>query len=346
MKIINKEIGKNASCFIIAEIGSNQNKNKETAKKLIEMAADAGVDAVKFQTAKGTDVAKLDTPANAYGDFDFIKGKKYWHDVLDEFLLPYEWHQELFEYAESKGLIVFSTPESKEAVELLESINNPVYKIASTDIAYFPLLKEVAKTGKPVILSGGIADIKQIQETIDFLKENGAGDIALLHCISDYPPKYEDMALEMIPYYKNVFNIPVGFSDHCDDNLMDAAAVTLGACIIEKHITLDKNDIGPDHAFALDKEGLINLVQTVRKIEKALPISAKGLEKKEIKRKLYGRSIIIKNAREAGSVININDMDFKRPGKGISPKFTDIINGMTLKKAVSDNHVLGWEDLK
>lgn len=346
MKVAEKKIGTGNPCFIIAEIGSNQDKNKEMAIKLIDMAANAGVDAVKFQTAKCTDIAKLDTPANAYGDFDFIKGKKYWHEVLDEFLLPYEWHKELFEYAKSKGLIVFSTPESKEAVELLESINNPVYKISSTDIDYFPLLKEVAKTGKPVILSGGMADIKQIKETIDFLKENGAGDIALLHCISDYPPKYEDMTLEMIPYYKSVFDIPIGFSDHCETNLLDGAAVALGANIIEKHITLDKKSIGPDHSFALDQEGLIDLVNTVRQIEKGLPINENALKRKETKQKLYRRSIIIKNPKKSGEIIDFSDLDFKRPGSGISPVFTDIVCGMALKKDVSQNHILLWEDLK
>lgn len=347
IKIMNKKIGVGQSCFIIAEIGSNQNKNIDTAYKLIDMAFNAGVDAIKFQTLLPNDIAKADMPANAYGEFKYTKGKKYWHEVLSDFVLPFEWHKELFDYAKSKGLIVFSTPESLEAVEFLEKLNVPAYKVASMDITYVQLLERIGKTKKPVILSSGVAKIEDIYNSIDILKKNGSKDIALLHCVSDYPPQYEYVSLNMINYYKNVFNdVTIGFSDHCENNLLAGIAVALGANIIEKHITLDKNSYGPDHSFALDKGGLEDLVQTVRNAEKALPINDLLEERKLNKRCLYGRSLIIKRAMRKGEKIRIDDIEYKRPGTGIQPQHVEKVVGMILKKDILENHILAWEDFK
>ncbi|QXM05180.1 N-acetylneuraminate synthase family protein [Crassaminicella indica] len=346
MQIGNKKIGEGYPCFIIGEIGSNHNQDLNTAYRLIDMACEAGVDAVKFQTLKPNDIAKMDTPANVYGEAEFTKGKKYWHEVLNDIVMPYEWHKELFQYAKLKGLIVFSTPESIEAVDLLEELEVPVYKIASMDIGYKQLLERIGKTNKPVILSSGIASVKDIFDAIEILRKNGTNEIALLHCVSDYPPKYDYMSLEMINYYKNTFNIPIGLSDHCEDNLLDGVAVALGAKIIEKHITLDKRNPGPDHSFALDKKGLKNLVQTVRNVEKAIPINEKLFESKNRKKELYGRSIICIKSKKAGEQILLKDIDFKRPGNGITPKDVEKIIGLTLKNDIEKNHVLRWEDFQ
>jgi len=346
MKISGINIGDGNPCFIIAEIGSNQMRSLELSKKMIDMAADAGVDAVKFQTLKASDVSTMDTPANAYGDFDYTKGKNYWYEVLEDYVLPYEWHAELFDYANSKKLIAFSTPESKEALKLLEEIRCPLYKISSTNITYFPLLKEIAKTGKPIILSAGIANMEQLFRSINFLKENGAGDIALLHCISDYPPKEDDMMLEMISYYKRVFDFPIGLSNHSDVNLYDGVAVALGATIIEKHITLNKLSTGPDHHFALDKTGLNDLVKTVKSVERSLKINQKLKGKINLKKELYSRSITLNKSMKADQSISENDLDYRRPGTGISPMDYEKVIGLRVRKNLERNHLLDWSDFK
>lgn len=346
MRICNKQIGDGNPCFIIAEIGSNHNRKLNKAYELIDMAAEAGVDAVKFQTLKATDIAKMDTPANAYGETVYTKGKNFWYEVLDDLILPYEWHKDLFNYAKSKGLIAFSTPESPEAVELLEELEVPAYKIASMDIGYTKLLERIGKTKKPVILSSGLADETDIVEALSVLRNNGTQEIALLHCVTDYPPKYNCMSLDMIKYYKNLFGIPVGLSDHCETNVLDGVSIALGANIIEKHITLDKKDIGPDHSFALDKEGLFDLVKTIRIVESALPRNEKFQELKVEKRKLYSRSIIVKENKKVGETLYIDEVEFKRPGTGILPKYLNIITGLPLKRNIERNHVLRWEDFK
>lgn len=346
MKIKNKEIGNYKDVFLIGEIGSNHNQNKEIAFKLIDEVAKSGLDAVKFQTLKPTDIAKDDLPADSYGNNKFIGEKNYWKEVLEDIVLPFSWHKELFDYARDKNLIVLSTPESIEAVELLEKLDVPAYKIASMDITNIQLLKRIAKTNKPVILSSGIASIQDVSEAIDTLKNNGTKDIALLHCVSDYPPEYNYMSMDMIKKYKSCFDLPVGFSDHCEDNFLDGVAVSLGASIIEKHITLDKSLKGPDHEFALEPEDIKDFVKIVRNTEKALPINHKLEKKKEKKKKLYGRSIIIKNKKLKGEVVLEKDIEYKRPGTGILPKYADKIIGLELKNNVEKNHILQWDDFK
>lgn len=339
------KIGMGCPCFIIAEIGANHNRNLATAYKLVDMAAAAGVDAVKFQTLKAQDIAKKDMPADAYGKYGFTRNKKHWSDVLSSIVLPYEWHRELFAYARKKGLVVLSTPESLDAVDLLEQLHVPIYKMASMDITFKPLLAKIAKTGKPVILSAGIATDDDLNRAIAVLRQNKSGPIALLHCVSDYPPAPETLSLNLIPYYRHKFKIPVGFSDHHDSNFHDGLAVAMGACIIEKHITLDKRQKGPDHAFALDKRGLFNLVETVRNAEKSLPVSEALSKRKLAKRKLYGRSIIVIAPKKKGEMLLPPDIDFKRPGTGISPMETSRVIGRAVRRNISANSILSKDDL-
>lgn len=345
IRIGKREIGLGRPCFIIAEIGANHNRSLKTAKALIDMAAKAGVDAVKFQTLKGHDIAKADVPADAYGKFDFTRSKKHWSDVLNSIVLPFEWHRELFTYARKKGLIVLSTPESPEAVDLLEKLQVPLYKMASMDITYKPLLLKIAKTRKPVILSSGIATDTELRQAVQVLRKAGSGPVALLHCVSDYPPAPETLSLNRIPYYRNLLKLPVGFSDHHDDNLFAGLAVALGACIIEKHITLDKKQKGPDHGFALDKEGLVDLVRTIRWAEQSLTLSPKLGARKEAKRKLYGRSIVVIRDKFKGETLKLSDLDFKRPGTGMSPMLVDRVVGKRILKSIKQNSLLSKDQI-
>lgn len=347
MKLGKKHVGEGHPCYIIAEIGSNHNKSKETAYKLIDMACDAKVDAIKFQTLKGKDIPNSNIPANAYGDYEIVKGKKYWSEVLDELALPYEWHEELFAYARSKGITVCSTPESIEAVELLESLDVPFYKVASMDIKHKALLQRIGETRKPVILSSGIATVQDLMIAVDTLKESGSEQLAILHCVSDYPPRYDYMSLDMIKHYSEVFkDVIIGLSDHSEENFLDCVAVSMGARIIEKHITLDKNQSGPDHGFALDAKGLKELVSIVRKTEQAILISDELHERKLHKSDLYGRSVICITDKRSGERLEVEDIDYKRPGSGISPMEADKLIGLKLNKNILANHVLSWEDFK
>lgn len=346
MKIGDKYINDESSCFIIAEIGSNHNKKKEIAYKLIDVAIEAGVDAIKFQTLKSTDIASNQVLANTYGESKITDGKKIWSEVLEELVLPYEWHKDLFDYAKKRNIMVFSTPESIEAVELLEELEVPVYKIASMDITYKQLLIRVAKTKKPVIISSGIATINDINNAISILRENGSTEIALLHCVSEYPPKYEMMSLNIIKKYKNIFDIPIGLSNHCQNNIIDGVAVALGARIIEKHITLDKNMDGPDHNFALEPVELRDLVKNIRIVEKSIIISDKMTESKRRKKLEYGRSVIANRDMNAGEKISFDDLDYKRPGYGISPFDAELICGLKLTKSIVKGHTFNWEDFK
>jgi sialic acid synthase SpsE len=341
-----KVISNKSPCFIIAEIGSNHNQIKDRAYKLIDMAIEAGVDAVKFQTLKATDIASDNVKANAYGESLSSKGKDTWSEVLEDLVLPFEWHKELFDYAKKKNMIVFSTPESIEAVDLLEKLEVPMYKIASMDMTHKELLIRVAKTKKPVILSSGVAVIEDISKAISVMKEHGATDIALMHCVSDYPPDYDIMSLSMIQKYKSIFDIPVGFSDHCDENTLDGVAIALGAKIIEKHITIDRNLEGPDHKFALDFTRLKELVKIIRNVERAIPTNNKLFDGIAKKKREYGRSIIAVNDMKIGDRVSLVDFEYKRPGVGISPMDLDIINGLTLTKNISKGHVFQWEDFK
>lgn len=339
-------IGPDSPSFLIAEIGSNHNQNLTIAYELIDQAIGAGFDAIKFQTLKSSDIASEKVSSDEYGSADFTRGKDKWADVLDDLVMPFEWHKELFKYVKDKNRIAFSTPESPEAVDFLEELGVELYKIASMDITYSQLLLRVAKTGKPVILSSGIATLEDIFRALKLLKMNGTKEIALLHCISDYPPKDEMMSMKQIELYEKIFSIPVGFSNHREDNLLDGVAISLGAKIIEKHVTLDKSMHGPDHHFALDPNGQKDFVNVVRTTEKALKISSNIESTKICKKKLLGRSIIANQALITGDRIEMNYLEFKRPGTGISPMDLDKVIGLELKKDVSKGTPLMWTDFK
>lgn len=346
MKIKNNIITDESKCFLIAEIGSNHNKDKQVAKKLIDIAAESGVDAVKFQTLKPNDIAKEDILADEYGKFEYTEKKNYWYEVLNDLVLPFEWHQELFDYARSKDLIVLSTPESVEAVELLENLGVPAYKVASMDITNKPLLEKIARTKKPVIISSGIAEYEDLDKAIVVLKQNGTTEISILHCISNYPPKTNEMSLNMIKKYKSRYSdCVIGLSNHSDNNFFDGVSVALGARIIEKHITLNKEAKGPDHHFALNPRMLKDFVNTVRKTEKALKINPDLSQKKKNKKELYARSIIIVDELNKEDIITRNKIDFKRPGTGISPMELDNIIGKKVNKYLSKNTVLNWDNI-
>lgn len=304
--------------FIIGEIGNNHNGNLETAKKLIDIAADTGVDAVKFQTFKGLDIVAPTVLANSYKGWD-PKGFTYWYEFLDTIALSYNDHKLAFAYAKEKGVIPFSTPTSPNSVEFLESIDNPIYKIASMDVTNIPLLKAVAKTGKPTVISTGMANEEEISEAIKILNKN---ELVVLHCVSDYPTKPENANLMNMVYLKDKFNVPVGLSDHSISNEFALASLALGGRVVEKHFTYDRNaPEKAEHHFALMPNELKSLVTQIRNLEKGL--ISKGLNRSSSElenRANYRRGLHLNNPKRAGEVILPKDISVVRPCLGEGPE--------------------------
>ena len=337
VNIENKKIGGENPTYIIAEIGSNHNRDKNIAKKMIDEAASAGVDAVKFQTFKAEKLYSKMTPK-------FSKDKIEPFDLLKSIEMPREWHKELFGYTKKKGLHFLSSPFDLEAVDELNKIGAPAFKIASFEIVDHELLKHTAKKGKPMIISTGLANIGEIEEAVEVIRVVGNDDIILLHCASMYPSPVDIMNLRALKTMDCSFKIPIGLSDHTLGIHISLAAVAMGAKVIEKHFTLDRTMQGPDHNFAIQPEELRQLVSNIRDIEKAMGNGIK--EKSDIELEMYEkarRSIIAKTDIPKGTKITKDKLIIKRPGYGIKPKFIDIIIGREAKIDIKADQWITWD---
>lgn len=337
-----RKVGDNNPVFIIAEAGSNHNRDLNQAKKLIEIAAESEADAVKFQTFSAETLYSKKTPNPDYLEGK-IQQKSVWQ-LIKDIELPREWQRELADYSRSHGLIFLSTPFDYKAIKELEKLNIPVYKVASFEIVDLPFLNEIAKTKKPIILSTGMASLGDIEDAINAIREIGENGIALLHCAINYPPPLEDVNLRAIQTLKQAFQVPVGFSDHTMSTSIPAVAVALGACIIEKHYTLDRTLKGPDHKFALEPGELKEMVKNIRDAEVALGSPRKYIvESEKNLYKLARRSIIAAKKIPKGKVIEKSDLIIKRPGYGILPKFINIIIGRIAKENIDEDDIINWD---
>ena len=313
--------------FIIAEMSANHNQRKEIAIETIKAAKKAGADAIKIQTyTSETMTIDCDKP-------DFILGKGLWEgdtyfQLYRKAFTPWEWHEEIFHVAKEEGLICFSTPFDKTAVDFLEELGSPIYKIASFEITDIPLMKYVATKGKPIILSTGIATMNDIQLALDTLRENGAKDITLLKCTSAYPAPIEDANLLTIPDMKQRFGVKVGLSDHSEGATVAMAAVALGAEVVEKHFIIDRSIGGPDSAFSMNAAEFAQMVQSVRNIEKSLGKVYYPTDITKIKGREYSRSLYVAENIKAGDVITEKNVRCIRPGFGLHPKYLAQIIGM------------------
>ncbi|MBW9222852.1 N-acetylneuraminate synthase family protein [Methanothermococcus sp. SCGC AD-155-K20] len=331
VKIGNRYIGKAESCFIIAEAGLNHNGDVELAKELIEKAAEVGADAIKFQS---------------YHAENFISKDSEYYQLFKKLELSEEEFKELYKFAKQKGMIFLSTPLDLEYANVLSEIGVPAFKIASGDLTFMPLLKKVAETGKPVILSTGMANISEIYEAVSILRTNSCEDIILLHCISSYPTPFDEVNLRAITTLKNVFNLPVGYSDHTLGSIIPIVAVALGAKVIEKHFTLDKNMGGPDHKLSADPEEFKYMIKEIRIVERALGDGIKRPMECEESVRLHGRRCIVaKRFIGKGEMITESDITYKRPAIGIKPKFKDIILNRRIKKDKNEEDAIMWSDL-
>ena len=325
----------NYKVFIIAEAGVNHNGDINIAKKLIDKAVEAGVDAVKFQTFKAEELVTKNSPKAEYQKKTTGIGTQY--EMLKRLELTLEDHLVLKDYCDDKGIIFISTPFDFESVDLLEKLNIPIYKISSGDVTNIPLLRYIAKLNKPMIVSTGMANLGEVETAIEAIKSTGNEKISLLHCTSNYPTEYKDVNLNAMITLKGAFNVPIGYSDHTVGIEVSIAAMAMGAKIIEKHFTLDKEMEGPDHKASLNPEELTKIVSSIRNIEEAFGDGIKRCNKSEESTKNVARkSIVAKVNIIKGETISYENITFKRPGNGLSPMFIDEIVG---KIAVEDMQV-------
>lgn len=332
MKIGNKTIGGDNPCFIIAELSANHNGNLEVAIETIRAAKKTGADAIKLQTYT-PDTLTIDSDK----DYFKIDGGTLWdgkslHELYGEAYTPWEWHKKLFEVAEEEGLICFSSPFDFTAVDFLESLNVPAYKIASFEIQDIPLIEYAASKGKPIIMSTGIAEEEDINLAVETCKKAGNNDIILLKCTSSYPAPLDLANLNTIPDLKNRFGVEVGFSDHTYGSLAPTIAVTLGAKIIEKHFILDKSVGGPDADFSLDVTEFTEMVSKVRDTEKLLGKVSYDISEKVKKNRKFARSLFVVEDVKKGDILTKENIRSIRPGYGLHPKYYNKILG---KKFIS-----------
>ena len=331
ISIDGRKIGEQYLPYVIAEMSANHNGDINNAFKIMDMAKDAGADAVKMQTyTADTLTLNCDLP-----DFQLKEGLwagRSLYSLYQEAYTPWEWHKPLFEYARKLGLTLFSSPFDNTAVDLLEDLNAPAYKIASFEAIDLPLISYVAQTGKPMIISTGMADLEEIQEAVDAARDGGCKELAILHCVSGYPAPAEDYNLKTITDMQQRFGVVTGLSDHTLDNLTAIASVALGASIIEKHVTLNRRGGGPDDSFSLEPPELRALcknVEAVSKIRGEIDYGRKSSEQANIK---FRRSLYFVKDVKSGDVIKPGDVKSIRPGYGASPKYLSAVLGLIAKE--------------
>jgi len=333
MVIGNKTIGVDTSVFIIAELSANHNGSLETAIETIRAAKRAGADAIKFQTYTA-DTITIDAKTD---DFKLSQGTiwdgRYLYDLYKEAYTPWEWHEELFKVAKEEGLVCFSSPFDPTAVELLEKLNAPAYKIASFEITDIPLIELVASKGKPVIISTGIAGQEDIELALDACKRMGNNNIALLKCTSSYPAPIDEANMVMVKDLAERYGVISGLSDHTMGNTVPVVATCFGAKIIEKHFILDKSIGGPDASFSMDEQEFTEMVKAVREAEKAIGKVDYTLTEKQKKGKEFSRSLYVVEDIKEGEVITEKNVRSIRPGFGMHPKYLKEVIG---KKAAHD----------
>ncbi|MGB4903556.1 MAG: pseudaminic acid synthase [Saprospiraceae bacterium] len=345
MQIGNYTISSTSPVFIIAELSANHNGSLDTAIETIRAAKRAGADAIKFQTYTA-DTITIDSKKN-----DFLIKGTIWegrnlHSLYSEAFTPWEWHEQLFAVAKEEGLECFSSPFDPTAVELLESLNVPAYKIASFEITDIPLIELVASKGKPIIISTGIAELEDIELAIDACERMGNENIAILKCTSSYPAPIEEANMIMVKDFAERFNMIVGLSDHTIGSTAPVVATCFGAKIIEKHFILDRSIGGPDSSFSMNEAEFTEMVKAVREAEKAIGKVDYNLTDKQKKGKDFSRSLYIVENIAEGEVLTEKNIRSIRPGFGLHPKFFKEVLGKKVKRNIEKGERLSLEDLE
>lgn len=337
-------IGDGQPVYVIAEAGANHNGDYGLACELIDAAVDAGADAVKFQTYSGNTLYSSKAPK-----FDYLEGvsDKAPHELLEDLAMPRHWQPKLAEYC-GERIDFLSSPFDRDAVDELDALDVPGFKIASFELVDLPFIEYAASKGRPLILSTGMATLGEIEEAIDAAHKGGADEIIILQCASLYPSPPEIMNLRSIPALRNAFGRPIGLSDHTLGIHVSVASVAVEAALIEKHFTMDRTMPGPDHPFAIEPDELANLVSQVRDIEVALGDGVKRGPSEAEAQEMYGkarRSIVAAEAIPAGSRIERHQLTVKRPGHGIKPKFIEAVVGRTAATDIEYDDIITWDML-
>ena len=339
-------VGKGQPPYIIAEIGSNHNGDMDLLRRLIDAAADAGAHAVKFQSwTESTLIAKEEYDRNP----EYSDKKKHFgslREMVRAYQLTPEQHLVAREQCAKRGVAFCSTPFSPEEVDLLDRLDVPFIKIASMDIVHLPLLAHAARKGRPLVISTGMATMGEIERAVETVQAEGNRQIILLHCISIYPPEHETIHLRNMATLADAFDVPVGFSDHSLGVAIPLAAIALGACIIEKHFTLDKDMEGWDHAISADPSELRMIVGGGLNVFRALGSTRRTVSEAEMEKRVrFRRSLIARAAMSQGHELTSEDLDFKRPATGIAPDELRYAVGRKLAHDVQEDQVIRWEDL-
>ena len=345
ISIDGRKIGTDYAPYIIAEMSANHNGSIENAFKIIEQAKRCGADAVKLQTYTA-DTITLNSRAPEFMIRGTLWDGQSLHELYQKAHMPWDWHKPLFDFAREQGITVFSSPFDFSAVDLLESLNAPAYKIASFEMVDLPLIRYVAQTGKPMIISTGMADADEIAEAVETAKSAGCRELVVLHCVSGYPAPAADYNLRTLPDMASRFGTLVGLSDHTLDNTTAVASVVLGACVIEKHFTLDRNGGGADDSFSLEPDGLQALCRDSKTAWQALGRVHYGLKSSEQGNVQFRRSLYFVKDMQKGDTIDETCIRSVRPGFGIAPKYFDELIGKRLTRNVQANTKTDWADFE
>jgi len=343
IEIEGRRIGPGQPTYVVAEMSANHNQNFDEAVKIIEAAKEAGADAIKIQTYT-PDTLTIDCDSEYFriGKGTIWEGRNL-YDLYGEAFTPWEWQPKLKEIAGKLGIHLFSSPFDATAVDFLEEMNVPAYKVASFEIVDLPLMRRIAQTGKPVILSTGMATMAEIDEAVTTIRDTGNDQLALLKCTSAYPAPPGDMNLLSIPDLSRAFGVPAGLSDHTLGIAVPVAAVALGACIVEKHFTLSRSVSGPDSSFSLEPGEFISMVEAVRTTEKALGGVQYGVSEKESQSRIFRRSLFVVRDMKAGEMFTTQNVRSIRPGHGLHTRHLDDILGRCASGDIERGTPLAWD---
>jgi N-acetylneuraminate synthase len=346
VKLGKRDVGPNEPPYVIAEIGSNHNGDMDLCRQLIDAAADAGADAVKFQSWNESSLIANEEYAR---NTSYADTKRHFGSLLDmvrAYQLTPEQHRIARAHCLTRGIEFCSTPFSSEEVDLLVELDVPFFKVASMDVGYLPLLRHIARQQRPLVISTGMATLAEIERAVDVVRAQGNRQIVLLHCVSIYPPDVANVNLRNIPMLQSAFDVPVGFSDHTLGTAIPLAAIAIGACLIEKHFTLNKDMDGWDHAISADPCEMRAIVRQGLDVFTALGTSRRVVSQAEVeKRKKFRRSLVVRHDLPCGHRLLEHDLTAKRPGTGIAPEELDYVLGRALCVSVTQDQVLRWSDL-
>ena len=337
-----RQIGAGCPVYVVAEMSANHNQDFNQALRLVQAAKDAGADAIKLQTYTPDTITLCSEK-----EYFRVSGGTLWdgytlHRLYGEAYTPWDWQPKLKQKANELGLDLFSTPFDPSAVDFLEQMGVPAYKIASFEVTDLPLIRRIAQTGKPIIMSTGMADLAEIEEAVQAARDAGACQIALLKCTSAYPSPPDEMNLRTIPHLAEAFGVPVGLSDHTLGISVPVAAVTLGACIVEKHVTLSRAVPGPDSVFSLEPPEFKAMVDAIRTAEKALGKVHYGVTGAEEKSRIFRRSLFVVQDMKAGDLYTSANVRSIRPGHGLHPRYLDEILGCRATQDIERGTPLTW----